>query len=437
MTAGQGAPVMITEYYFRVVPKTGGQVVGAATNTVRIKFFADGALLNIPIPECATNPNAADCPPPVPPGPKPYIVEIISYHGVIPASPDHVDCYIATKTTTIETPYYSSFDQEWKTYQTVYPEGKQFCPEVEEEPEWYEVIVSLVVDGLNWISKAYDALKSAVVDTVVALMPSGLTDLCGKKCLGDILDGVLATMGVPPSIPNFDQLMNQGLDYVAEQAVQQLPVPPGVSELGSAAVSVWQDQAEAAFKEGIEEGIEAAKVALSESVGHVPDGVPVVPDPLSSVQPATIVLRITRDPNVPEAPGTCSMSSKPGDANVVIGSTVKQSTITPDMQAFNDIHNGPGPGEGPDLTIGNAYYLYETEAIPLPSLAPGESMTVPVILIPVLTWGKGHGFLDMGAQTVAWSAIYRGGQASISILTTPCATGDSLSVQADGDWSEP
>ena len=40
-----------------------------------------------------------------------------------------------------------------------------------------------------------------------------------------LLDAGLVALGIPPSLPNFDQLMNEGLDYLASSVVEQIGVP--------------------------------------------------------------------------------------------------------------------------------------------------------------------------------------------------------------------
>jgi hypothetical protein len=80
-------------------------------------------------------------------------------------------------------------------------------------------------------------------------------------------------------VPNFDQLMDQGIEYMASQAVEQIGVPPAVSELGSLAEEQWKDEMQGHFEDALEQGVQAAQEATSKSVSYIPDGVPVKPHP--------------------------------------------------------------------------------------------------------------------------------------------------------------
>jgi hypothetical protein len=414
MNAGEGAPPLITDYYFRLVPKANGQLAGAATNSVRIRFYADEVnLLPNGIIDCSKNPEACASPG----APRPYIVEVLSYHGIIHPIAAKYGCYLATKEVTIGT--------------ITYPEGKEFCPPEDDDsfslPDLAEAIVGFVVDAINWASQAYADLKAAVVDFVAQFVPS---ELCGNACLSALLDAGLAALGIPPSVPNFDQLMDQGIEYMASQAVEQIGVPPAVSDLGSLAEEQWKDEMQGHFEDALAQGVQAAQEATSKSVSYIPDGVPVKPHPQSGYQPASMLIQVTRDPLVPAEADTCSSSADPWKANLLVLSNVTQLALTAQMQTFNDFHPGP------DLVAGPWAYLFEQDSFALPALLPGESVTIPIILKPIFTWGQGSGLVSINDQSSAWSAMYLGGQAQISI-SNPCATGATLETIADGAFPGP
>jgi hypothetical protein len=298
MSAGQGAPPLITDYYFRVVPKANGQTAGAATNSVRLRFYADDMnLFPNGIIDCNKYPEACSSPG----APRPYIVEVLSYHGIIHPNPAKYGCYLATKTI--------------KVGPITYLEGDQYCPPEEDEgfslPGLVEAIVDFVVDAINWASQAYADLKAAVIDFVGGFVPD---PPCGNACLTAMLDVGLAALGIPPSVPNFDQLMDQGIEYMASQAVEQIGVPPAVSDLGSLAEEQWKDEMQGHFEDALEEGVQAAQASTWKSVSYIPDGVPVKPHPESGDQPATMLIRVTRDPLVPAEADTCSSSTDPWKA---------------------------------------------------------------------------------------------------------------------------
>ena len=94
-----------------------------------------------------------------------------------------------------------------------------------------------IIDGAAWVvnhaSKAYDDIQKVVVDAVAAAIDAAPWISCDTTCrtgLQVALKTGMAAMGVPPSIPNFDQLMDQGVDYLAASAAEQLGLPADVAQ---------------------------------------------------------------------------------------------------------------------------------------------------------------------------------------------------------------
>jgi len=81
-------------------------------------------------------------------------------------------------------------------------------------------IPDAAVDLVNWASEAYADLKKMAISLVGTLLP-----FVPQSVIEIALDSALAAAGIPPSIPNFDQLMSGGADYLATQMVEQMPVP--------------------------------------------------------------------------------------------------------------------------------------------------------------------------------------------------------------------
>lgn len=93
-----------------------------------------------------------------------------------------------------------------------------------------EVVGGLLSDAWNWTSKAYQDAKGFVVQTVVsviAVIPPGIQ--IPPEVVATALDAALVAAGVPPSIPNLDQVMSDGAGFLAQQMVEQIPVPPEVT----------------------------------------------------------------------------------------------------------------------------------------------------------------------------------------------------------------
>jgi hypothetical protein len=90
--------------------------------------------------------------------------------------------------------------------------------------------------GVDFLSNLYEQVKEVaaqVVKTVITAVP-GLGQLCSAhpaQCEAAIEAGIttgMMAMGMPPSLPNWDELKEQGVDYLAAEIASQTGVPPEV-----------------------------------------------------------------------------------------------------------------------------------------------------------------------------------------------------------------
>ena len=88
------------------------------------------------------------------------------------------------------------------------------------EDEWYDKVVdaiedvgSFFVDAVNRVSAAWDDIKAAAVNIVASNLPIDCDDDC-RKLLNGALDYGLTCVGIPPSIPDFDQLCEIGKGHI-------------------------------------------------------------------------------------------------------------------------------------------------------------------------------------------------------------------------------
>lgn len=82
-------------------------------------------------------------------------------------------------------------------------------------------VVSFVSDAVNWVATAYNDIKAFAIDSVVSVL--------GEWSRGPLtagLDIALAAMGVPPTLPNFDQLTSMGKEYLVAAAADYAGLPP-------------------------------------------------------------------------------------------------------------------------------------------------------------------------------------------------------------------
>jgi hypothetical protein len=101
--------------------------------------------------------------------------------------------------------------------------------------EAFSDVVGGLVDGVAWMvdraSALYNEIRNRVVDYVAWAVAelTGCEDPC-RLALQIAAETGLAAMGLPPSLPDFDQLADQGLDYLAAEIASELGVPPVVVE---------------------------------------------------------------------------------------------------------------------------------------------------------------------------------------------------------------
>ena len=390
------------EFYFRAVPMSGDSLLGPVSNTVVLRWMGpyDGPdLTKIKFVDCSKTPEDPYCKAKLPKPPN-YTVEILSYHGWIAPKDGHEGCFVVTKTTKAALGFGMP--------ETTYHEGQVLCPPKPKEPSFLEAVVNFVVDAVNWVANTYQKLKDEVIDLVSQFVPAAL---CDKSCLGTLLDAGLMALGIPPSLPNFDQLMDQGLDYLASAAVEQIGVPKALQDMAAGpakdlAIEQFKKTAEDQIKAGIKAGIEEMQKSLSSQVAWIADGVPIKPDPLGDYQPPAMTFRVTRKPGA----DTCPSGS------VTVGGTV--SNTTP-----NGVKELNGELSAP---------LYEGKAVPLPLLEAGESVTIPVTLKPRLSYGyPGAKYYTYSHAVDGWSHLYYGGIAELRAIGGACVGGATLTVPAE------
>lgn len=123
-----------------------------------------------------------------------------------------------------------------------FPEGQRFCWKTGGGGGGFDPIGSLVeiaggiLSPIEWlvnsVASGWASLKKFAVEAVA----SGIGEIgipCGSSCKSVLSSGLeigLAAAGIPPTIPNFEQLKQQGLDYVAAQIASQTGLPNDVTE---------------------------------------------------------------------------------------------------------------------------------------------------------------------------------------------------------------
>lgn len=125
-----------------------------------------------------------------------------------------------------------------------------FTPKEEDKAWWEEALDAIsdfftdltgfMKDLTNWISNTYANLKSGLISTLVDILPiEGKWKDALEDALTAMVDYGLVSIGIPPTLPNFDELADMGVDYLATVAMDAAGIPgseyatQGLDELGN------------------------------------------------------------------------------------------------------------------------------------------------------------------------------------------------------------
>ena len=269
------------------------------------------------------------------------------YHYVVTRQPTEKEVFIFTGSDSL----YPGLPIRTKIDFTPQPENKSWWEEAWDAiSDFFSDLVDFTAKLVNWVSKAYADLKAGVVNIAVSALPETWQGPM-RKALTAMVDYGLASIGIPPTLPNFDQLATMGKDYLATVAMEQAGIPAG-----------------SLLEYGVEEYAEKISENLSESANSAS------PNPMNwnfikldddyLYRPAYITIELYNPYNEATPPDKLSLL----------------------VDKFMDMSKN-----GFDPSITRLYALYGSSYICLfkpvygmqiPSLAPGQHLSVPIILEP-------------------------------------------------------
>ncbi|MGH6854351.1 MAG: hypothetical protein ACREDN_02915 [Aestuariivirga sp.] len=133
-----------------------------------------------------------------------------------------------------------------KTWEETYGEDKNI----------FEEIGEFLSGAWNWASDAYQWAKDQVIE-LASILTLGLIP---KDVFVFALDAAMASMGIPPDIPNLGQLMNEGVDGLAKEmakaAMTQIPAADLASNVGNLAADLTIETAAAMTEEELRKRLE-------------------------------------------------------------------------------------------------------------------------------------------------------------------------------------
>ena len=257
-----------------------------------------------------------------------------------------------------------------------YPIGTKldFTP-VPDDESWWEEAISAVVDFFsdlvsyaaqltNWVASTYNGLKAGLITLVaqnLPLIPDSLRDEL-EDALTAMVDYGLASMGIPPTLPNFDDLTDLGVDYLATVAMETAGIPAtdymkdGLVELG----------------ESVGETINSsANTSTPNPMGW--DWIKQDPDLM--YRPAYILLTLHNPYTIPTPAGNLTAFNE-----AILNS---QQFVNIQQQELYHTFNH------------NTHYstFKPLFNLRIPSLAPGQTLVVPIFLEEMIGksyWSDGH-----------------------------------------------
>jgi hypothetical protein len=186
--------------------------------------------------------------------------------------------------------------------------------------------VDLLGSFVDWVSKAYSSIKSAVASKLVSVIPGCSSDPVCQGAVQMGLNAGMAALGMPPDLPDFEQLQAMGEGYLLDAVAQQVAAQTNLTFADEAA--------KAALKEFIEKGKDAMQ-------GGGGGSSPWIPDDSKQYKPLLLTLAVSNPSTTGTTPPMYMEVSEPGGAR------------------------------------------YKPRTVTVPSLAPGHSVNIAVALEPV------------------------------------------------------
>ena len=160
-------------------------------------------------------------------------VESLSFTPVHWESPGWQYHYVVTRQPTEKEVFmgwgsnkpYSAYPVGTKLDFTPHPENKSWWEEAWDAiSDFFGSIADFAAKLVNWVSNAYADLKSGIINIAVSALPDSWQGPM-RTALTALADYGLASIGIPPTLPNFDDLANMGTDYLATVAMEQAGIP--------------------------------------------------------------------------------------------------------------------------------------------------------------------------------------------------------------------
>jgi len=214
LTSDGGAAIPYITFYIRIVTLNAQNRMVGSPSDAAILMWGESSEKKI---NWFEDPNAYQ-PPPKIHNPAVRIAEYKPFHGYMPEWPYH---FIVTKDTNILT---TTYKKDTRLYLPPKPDDDGVWDAIKDA---VNSIVDYVQDAVNRVSSAYQEIKQETLNFAIQHIPGcSSSDVCATG-LAFAMDYGLAGIGIPPSLPNFDDLKHMGRDYLIQYAAEQSNLPVG------------------------------------------------------------------------------------------------------------------------------------------------------------------------------------------------------------------
>jgi hypothetical protein len=319
-------------------------------------------------------------------------------------------------------------------YKNAMASGDALCPAPLPEESTWDFVVDQLTEFWEGVVKAFNAIKNGLVSAVAyGLNKMFGDDFCGETCKAGLMIALNYSItyftGIPPTLPSFKDLVNNGIDYTVSLAISEA----GIS---------CDSKCAATIRAGVQTVADAVTAAQSQpgcnsASAHwygkqplcLPDGLTTKPVPGGVYIPAIATLQATRN-------GKGYQWSPDSDYSVLITNTVRNEAVVGQSFGFSgpmwygeqgnlpaklmSSYTIPEPMEGS---------LFEPASVVLPdTLDTGSQLVVPVTLNSMAYAASGQGYIYTPLLTYALSQA--------KAMGMPASLMENLfwSVQSNSNW---
>jgi hypothetical protein len=327
-------------------------------------------------------------------------------------------------------PVSSTCNQKNKPLQ--YAAGTEICPTNYSKPSGFWADLKSLASGIwsgvtgawDTLIKTFEGVKTDLTEKIASVIPN-CGDICKAAIKKGLEAGFTALTGLPPNLPTYEGLKEDGIAYAVELTVEEIGPD-------------CDDTCKAIIEKGIRETIDLAKSnqltpgCVDSGEAHVHGKEPLCypsdsrikwgPAEGAVYQPAVISLQVTRKPMTISLGGSQSPFASPDDTS--------KYRVWVDTNGFNDTRMGDwfpicGFIEGLDgsnaigyTESGGGYHtkrqinnpldgpLYQPLDLHIPWLNYGESVTIPISFEPELFWRLNH-LYDLGQTDSSYDVFFQ------------------------------